>query len=148
MTDLRALVAAQLPQDAFLRRDRGNALYVTNAPAKGWSGEIDGFLVEADGAIARITPDYGTMQRCGYASDRLAQELERFRGASPEVLEIFTACMKCAEAPDGAAYDKCDRALRQAAAVAMRNGGGEGLYYCALALAEARRRLDEKNGGK
>ena len=147
MTDLRALVAAQLPGGAFLRRDRGTALYVTNAPAKGWQGKIDGFSVEQNGALARLTPDAGTMQACGFAPDRLAVELERFRGASDAATVIFAACMKCAEAPDETGFDRCDRMLRQAAAQAMRAGGGEGLYYCALALAEARRRLDDKNGG-
>lgn len=148
MTDMREYVASCLPEGAFLRRDRGGAMYVTNAPAKGWRGDIPGFVVETDGALAHITPDADTMRKCGYEGDALARELGRFRGASEEALRIFAACMKCAEAPDGAAYEKCDRLVRQAAAVALRKGGGEGLYYCALALAEARRRLYEKQGGR
>ena len=127
MMDLRALAVAQLPEGAFLRRDRGAALFVTNAPAKGWQGEIDGFSVENDGALAHLTPDAQTMQACDFEPDRLALELERFKGASDEAVAIFAACMKCADAPDEATFEKCDRLLRQAAAKAMRSGGGEGL---------------------
>lgn len=148
MTGLRAYVAARLPDGAFLRRDRGDAMYVTNAPAKGWRGDIPGFTVETEGALAHISPDADTMQKCGYEGDALARELCRFRGASDEALSIFAACMKCAEAPDERAFAACDRRVRQAAAAALREGGGEGLYYCALALAEARRRLDKGQGGK
>ena len=144
MTDLRALAAAQLPQGAFLRRDRGGALYVTNAPAKGWSGDISGFSVEISGGIVKLTPDGDTMQSCDFAPDTLAKELSRFTGASDEAIAVFAACVKCAEAPDPVSYEKCDRMLRQTAAKAMRTGGGEGLYYCALALAEAGRRIADK----
>ncbi len=145
--DIRAAVAACLPDEAFLRRDRGSGLYVTNAPAKGWAGEIPGFSVEVSGAIAHISVLPETMETCGYEPDRLALELERFRGASEEALEIFTECVKCIEAPDDVQWMKCDRRVRQAAAKALRCGGGEGLYYCALALAEAGRRLNEPEGG-
>ena len=147
--DLRAEAASALPEGAFLRRDRGAALYVTNAPAKGWHGELPGFNVVINGALAFITPDETTLQRCDYLPDRLAEELSPMRGASAEALEIFAECVKCIETPMAEAVDKCDRRLRQAAAAALRTGGGEGLYYCALALAEARRRMkDRKNGGK
>ena len=141
MTDLRALAAAQLPGGAFIRRDRGNALYVTNAPAKGWNGDINGFSAEISGGIAKLIPDGGTMQACDFEPDTLAKELSRFTGTSAEAINIFAACIKCAEAPDTVSYEKCGRMLRQAAAKALRSGGGEGLYYCALALAEARRRM-------
>jgi len=145
--ELRDLVAAQLPESAFLRRDRGAGLYVTNAPVKGWSGGIDGFSVEIQGAIARISILPEMLESCDFAPDTLAGELERFRGASVEAAEIFTECIKCIEAPEQALWEKCDRRLRQTAAAAMRSGGGEGLYYCALALAEAGRRLNDKQGG-
>ena len=142
MTDLRALAAAQLPEGAFLRRDRGGALYVTNAPAKGWSGDIKGFSAKISGGIAKLTPDGGTMQTCDFVPDALAKELSRFTGVSDEAITVFAACIKCAEAPDAVSYEKCDRMLRQSAAKALRAGGGEGLYYCALALAEAGRRMN------
>lgn len=144
MTDLRALAAAQLPEGAFLRRDRGEALYVTNAPAKGWNGNINGFSVEISGNIAKLTPNADTIQACDFAPDTLAKELSRFTGTSREAIAIFSACIKCVEAPDTVSYEKCDRLLRQAAAKALRSGGGEGLYYCALALAEAGRRIADK----
>lgn len=139
--DIREYVRGALPQGAVLRRDRDDALYITDAPRLGWSGPLDGFYVEICGPLARISPLAVTMQRCDYAPDRLAQELSGMKGASPEALTLFIECLKCAEAPDVGAYGRCDKKLRQAAARAMRAGGGEGLYYCALALAEAARRL-------
>lgn len=141
--ELRAMAEEALPEGAFLRRDRGEALYVTNAPAKGWNGSVAGFEVRISGQLAFLTPDADTMQSCGYGPDRLASEISRLRGASPEALRLFAACMKCVEAPETGLFEKCDRAVRQAAAAALRCGGGEGLYYCALALAEARRRLND-----
>lgn len=139
--EFREYVRGALPQGAFLRRDRGDALYITDAPRRGWIGPLSGFSVEICGPFAKISPLGGTMARCDYAPDRLALELSRMKGASPEALILFIECLKCAEAPDSGAYGRCDRRLRQAAARAMRAGGGEGLYYCALALAEAARRL-------
>lgn len=148
MTDLRGAVAAAMPEGAFLRRDRGDALYITNAPAKGWNGPPEGFRAEINGATARLFPTAALMEACDLEPDRLAYELRPFRGASDEALKLFAACVKCAENPEEAVYMKCDRMLRQSAAKALREGGGEGLYYCALALAEAGRRLNEKTGGK
>lgn len=146
--ELRDMVAAHLPPDAFLRRDRGDGLYVTNAPTKGWRGEIPGFCVEHMGGIARIAPLPATIEGCSYAPDTLASELERFRGSSPGAAVIFSGCIKLIEAPDVTEWEKLDRILRRAAAKALRSGGGEGLYYCALALAEAGRRLEENKRRK
>ena len=142
--ELREYVRGALPQGASLRRDRGDALYITDAPRLGWTGPLSGFSVEICGPLARLSPLAGTMERCDYAPDRLALELSGMKGASQEALELFTECLKCAEAPDRGAYARCDRKLRQAAAKALRAGGGEGLYYCALALAEAARRLSDR----
>lgn len=147
--NLRDTARAALPAGAFLKRDRGGAMYITNAPAMGWSGEIEGFRVETEGGMARLYITSELMQKCDFAPDALARELLRFTGASDESTALFARCMKCAEAPEAAGYAKCDRLLRQAAAAALREGGGDGLYYCALALAEAGRRLNEMtNGGK
>ena len=145
--NLRRFVAAPLPEGAFLRRDRGNALYITNAPSKGWTGMLDGFSVEQQGMMARLSILPEMIEKCDYAPDSLAFELERFRGVSQDAAAIFTECVKCIEAPEQILWEKCDRNLRQAAAAAMRSGCGEGLYYCALALAEAKRRLNDKQGG-
>lgn len=146
--DLRKTVCAHLPEGAFLRRDRGDALYVTNAPSKGWSGDIPGFSVELNGNIARVSILPETMTLCCFEGDRLARELVRFKGTSPEAAAIFNECMKCVEAPERILLEKCDRRLRQSAAMALRSGGYDGLYYCALALAEARRRHMLSEGGK
>ena len=142
--ELREYVRGALPEGASLRRDRGDALYITDAPRLGWTGSLSGFSVEICGPLARISPLAETMARCDYAPDRLARELSGMKGASAEALMLFIECIKCAEAPDRGTYERCDRKLRQTAAKALRTGGGEGLYYCALALAEAARRLAER----
>lgn len=100
--ELRDYVRGALPQGASLRRYRGGALYVTDAPRLGWTGPLSGFSVEICGPLAIISPLCGTMARCDYAPDRLARELSGMKGASKEALEIFIECMKCAEAPTGA----------------------------------------------
>lgn len=141
---LRARAKAHLPEKAFLRRDRGEALYVTNAPALGWDGEIPGFSVRREDKLAYLTPLPDAFEECGYAPDALAERLSRFRGASGETMGLYAACLKCVAAPDIGQWEACDRAVRQAAAVALRKGGGEGLYECALALAEAGRRLKKE----
>ena len=140
--DLRSLALSQLPEGASLKRDRGGAMYLTDAPRRGWNGVAVGFTVEMCGALAKLTPDGSTMQQCDFVPDRLAKELSGMKGASSEAIELFAECMKCVEAPDKNTLEKLDKNLRRAAALAMGAGGGEGLYYCALALAEAGRRLE------
>ncbi len=139
---MRQRILAQLPPGAFLRRDRGEALYVTNAPLKGWEGQLEGFTVEISGGIAKLSPDIAAMEAFTAAPDALATELKRFGGAARQQLPMFIQCLKCLEAPDEKDLAKCDKALRQRAAVALRSGGGEGLYQCALVLAEVRRELN------
>lgn len=139
--DFRAEIAALLPQGAFLRRDRGGALYVTNAPALGadmgpaaeaWRAL--GFDVESAPPLMRLTPSSGRildMERAP-APDLFAGSLRRFAGlpADGAVRAIFAEGVKCLEA--GSSFDLFDRRLRQAAALALRCGGGGGLYACAL----------------
>ena len=45
--EMRAVLRSSLPERAFLRRDRGDALFISNAPAFG-SGtfSIPGFILE------------------------------------------------------------------------------------------------------
>ena len=136
---LRDRVRAALPEGAFLKRDRGDALYVTDAPRKGGVADIPGFCVKVQGDIARIFVDAGKLEtlsrELGFAPDALADELSGFTGGSPGAAQLFSDILKSLEAGDGG-YEELDRRLRQLAAVALRAGGGEGLYYCAMALAE------------
>lgn len=139
---LRALAAAALPPGSSLKRDRGSALFVTDAPRKGWQGAVPGFRIEISGSIARLYPLPETALACPGEPDVLAKELAAMNEAPASNMELFIECCKCADAPEIQNYIKCDRKLRQSAARAMRTGSGaDGLYYCALMLAEADRQL-------
>jgi hypothetical protein len=138
---LRDRVAAELPAGAFLRRDRGDALYITDAPRLGWAGVIPGFDVAVRGGIARIIPRAELMGECDFEPDALARELERFRDLPPDCVKLFSLGIKVLESPGEVRIAEYDRRIRQAAAVALRSGGSGGLYACALVLAEAKRRL-------
>lgn len=144
---LRERAAGGLPEGAFLRRDRGRALYITNAPAIGEIGDMPGLRAEVCGGLAHIYVEPGALEdiagEMGFSEDRLARELAGFRGGSEGAAELFAEAAKALEAPAGADADGLDRRIRQAAAVALREGGGEGLYFCALALAELKRRQAE-----
>jgi hypothetical protein len=145
---IREMVAGFIPDGAFLRRDRGRGLYVTDAPARGGMAVPAGFRVESDGRLAHIYIDDRAMEeiagRLELSSDALSEELERFRGGSREAAELFSDILKALEAPGGADIAGLDRRVRQAAAVALRAGGGEGLYYCARALAELKNNADKR----
>lgn len=143
--NLRERARALLPAAAFLRRDRGDALYITDAPRHGWSGEIPGLRAEVGGGIARLFIKEEILAACGFPPDELAESLARFQNqpAAGEALALFTEGLKLLEAPDGAGYLACDKKLRQAAAVALRTNEGGGLYACALVLAEIKRRISK-----
>lgn len=136
--NLRARVVGAIPKGAFLRRDRGDAMYVTNAPVFGGMGDVPGFHAETRGSLMYLYIRPETIEEFDHAPDALANELTRFRGSSPAAAVIFTEIMKNIEALDAGAYAALNKKVRQSAALAMRLGGGEGLYYCALALARLR----------
>ena len=140
LRQLRAMARAALPPRAFLRRDRGEALFVTNAPAFNPTLlEIPGFTVERRGGLMYLLPDAGWLarweRRFPEPPDDLCAKLQRFRGEDPdrENLLLFARGLKLLDggATPGniAAYD---RAVRQRAAVALRGGCGGGLYAAAL----------------
>lgn len=129
---------AVLPQNAFLRRDRGDALFITDAPRRGMNPDWAslGFLCETKDGLARITPGpiWLNALESEYAvpPDRLCRTFARFKGTpSPASIQLFALGMKML---DGGPYDPAfDRNLRQTAAEALRkheNCGG--LYACAL----------------
>ena len=144
--EMRDRLRAALPQRAFLRRDRGNALFITNAPAfEGCPDAIPGFLLERQGNMLRILPDDSWIALPEHAGDAppdfLCASLLRFRGALPDRanLALFARGLKllddihAASEADIAAFD---RLLRQQAALALRGNCGGGLYACALTLAQ------------
>ena len=140
LRQMRAAARAALPPHAFLRRDRGEALFVTNAPAFDPAlREIPGFTAGRRGTLLYLLPDASWIarweRRAPEPPDDLCAKLQRFRGASPdrENLLLFTRGLKLldggATPEDIAAYG---RTLRQRAAVALRGGCGGGLYAMAL----------------
>ena len=140
LRQLRASARAALPPRAFLRRDRGEALFVTNAPAFDPAlRELPGFTAERRGNLLYLLLDAGWItrweRRFPNPPDGLCAELVRFRGGTPdrENLLLFAWGAKLldasAEPHEIAAYD---RAVRQRAACALRGGCGGGLYAAAL----------------
>lgn len=135
---LRAAAQSALPPGAFLRRDRGDALFVTDAPRRGANPDwtAPGFHCACQGGLARLTPgpDWLSALEDEYPAppDPFCAAFVRFRGMpGPGALRLFALGMKIL---DGGPYDPAfDRRLRQTAAETLRNhASGGGLYACAL----------------
>lgn len=135
---LRQAAVSMLPVGAFLRRDRGAALFITDAPRRGvmpdWAKA--GFLCESRGGLAFLTPAsvWLDMLAAQYPEppDDFCAAFQRFIGVpDAAVLKLFVMGMKQL---DGAPHDPAfERKLRQAAAIALReHRSGGGLYACAL----------------
>ena len=140
LRQMRAQARAALPPRACLRRDRGDALFVTNAPAFDPAlREVPGFIAERCGGLLFLLPDASWLRRWERRfpepPDDLCAGLARFRGEAPDRgnLLLFAQGVKLldggATADELAAYD---RSLRQRAALALRGGCGGGLYAAAI----------------
>ena len=147
---LRAAATAALPAGAFLRRDRGDALFVTDAPRidprTDWAPRLAraGFLCEGRDGLLRLWPDAGWLTRLEQAfpdpPDDLCAGLVRFRGRAPDgaCLKLFALGLRCLDGGEGA--ERFDRLLRRRAAACLRINAmnpdghprGGGLYACAL----------------
>ena len=147
---LRAMARAALPPRAFLRRDRGEALFVTNAPAFDPAlREIPGFTTERKGGLMYLLPDESWIKRWERRfpepPDDLCAKLQRFRGENPD-RENLLLIVHGLQLLDGDAtlenIADYDRAVRRRAAVALRGGRGGGLYTSALIAFQ----LDRKEG--
>ena len=151
--EMRSRLRALLPPRAFLKRDRGDMLFVSNAPAidPGFA-DVLGFTVVRRGQLAAFMPEAEWLVRFEarhrQPPDRLCTELMRFRGmpVADETLRCFVRgakLMELSEIPPNEVAS-FDRAVRQLAAVAQRGGmDGGGLY--ALALIDYS--LEQKIGG-
>ena len=136
--EMRRALRALLPAGAFLKRDRGPALFVTDAPMRGpcpdWgTAGFDGIV---ENGLARLTPGamwvYRLEERFPEPPDGLCASLARFRGTpDAPALRLLAAGMKQL---DGAPYDPAyGRRLRQLAAVTLREHNARGgLYACGL----------------
>ena len=146
--EIRYAARALLPPGAFLRRDRGDALYVTDAPRRGadadWGGA--GFLCRTEDGLAYLTPGPRWLSqleaRYPEPPDPLCASFVRFTGEpDAEVLRLFARAVKQL---DGGVDPHFNRQLRQCAAARLReHRSGGGLYACALA-----NHLIEKERGK
>ena len=142
-TELRPL----LPERAFLKRDRGDALLITNAPVFGCSPErLPGCIVENRGRLLCILPDAQWIAEYEAAipepPDHLSHSLLRFRGVEADIdnLHLFARIAKLLDAqPSPGETEACVRALRNRAALALRGGCGGGLYACACVRALLKR---------
>ena len=139
---MRAQLRAQLPPRAFLKRDRGEMLFVSNAPAidASFSGAT-GFTLTRRGQLVFFLPDESRLLRLEaqhrQPPDTLCASLMRFRGAeiAPDTLLLFAQGIKLLDLKNAPKADIAafDRKLRQTAAVALRGGCcGGGLYALSL----------------
>ena len=135
---MRAALRALLPPGSFLKRDRGEALFVTDAPRRGpcpdWTAA--GFTCVEEKGLARLTPKAQWLEalaaRYPEPPDFLCASLKREGGAPDgEVLRLFAMGMK---QMDGAPYDPAfERRLRQLAAARLRTHADMGgLYACGI----------------
>ena len=147
---LRAAATAALPPGAFLRRDRGDALFITDAPRIDPGADravrlnAAGFTCAGSGGLLRLWPAEIWLTRLEAATpdppDDLCRGLFRFRGKAPDgaSLKLFALGMRCLDGGEGAT--RFDRLLRQRAAQCLRENAmnpddptrGGGLYACAL----------------
>ena len=140
---LRSELRPLLPERAFFKRDRGDALLITNAPALGLAPDrLPGCIVENRGMLLCILPDAQWIAEYEAAipepPDHLSRTLLFFRGveADPDNLRLFARIAKLMDAqPSPGEIEACDRALRNRAALALRGGCGGGLYACACVRA-------------
>ena len=103
---VREAAAAILPDGAFLKRDRGDALFVTDAPRRrpdaDWAERFAaaGFVCEITGGLARLTPGQRWLDaleaRCPEPPDMFCASLARFAGreADPAALRLFAAGLR------------------------------------------------------
>ena len=143
LEQMRAELRPLLPEGAFLKRDRGDALLITNAPALGFAPEyLPGCILERRGPLVCILPDARWVADFEAAipepPDHLSRTLMRFRGVEADLdnLRLFARIAKLMDAqPSPGEIEACDRALRKRAALALRGGCGGGLYACACVCA-------------
>lgn len=154
---LRQAARERLPEGAFLRRDRGAALFATDAPRcqpdGGWVASLAeaGFVCAIDGGLARLTPGASWLSRLEAAHpappDFLCETMLRFAGrpSDARALALFALGARALDGGDPIEAAAFDRGLRRHAAAALRenNQYGGGLYACALL-----KHLIDLEGGK
>ena len=131
---IRQAAGRGLPEGAALMRDRGDALYIVRSPE---DISVSGFTAVRRGEYVALYPEEEVLKLAEAFADEadpLERSLSRFRGFSRKASLLFAAIVKAREANDLSALPALEKALRQSSAKALREGGGEGLYWCAIAL--------------
>ena len=140
---MRHSLISLLTERDFLYRDRGDALFITNAPifAPGLQA-IPGFILIPEGRLLRILPDDRWAEKLQRRSppDHLSRSLSRFVQPHPEMdmeaLRLFARGLKILDMGASASTNEIngfDRALRRRSALALRGAcSGGGLYACAI----------------
>lgn len=140
---MRTAIRAKLPPKAFLLIDRGENLFVSNAPI--FTSEmpvIAGFHVVRSGRNIAFLPDESWLMRLERRTpeppDELSRTLLRFRGEKIEndALILYAQALKLAEGEPKSKsreIEAFEALIRKSAAVALRCGGGGGLYGLAVA---------------
>lgn len=137
-TQLREILIPLLPERAFLRRARGDATFITNAPMfTEISPETHGFLCEHQGKLLTLSPgpQFITEFELNHPDppDFFCQTLLRFRGRPPceEAIRLFAVGVRLLEHADENEARLYDHRARNLAAVCLRENLG-GAYACAL----------------
>lgn len=139
LESLRNEIKLCLPPRAFLKTDRGDALFISNAPRfmPDAIPSIDGFDICISNDLARIEPSPArirTMENeIRTIGDDLALSLKRFRGQAVDraTIRLFNTILKSSDQR----FDALERTLRQRSALALRHAAqGGGLLLCACLI--------------
>lgn len=135
MRKMRSVVRAMLPTNAMLKRDRGDALLITNVAVDA----LPGFTLAHRGTLTRIYPDASWVhrfeRRFSEPVDDFSASLARFKGIEPdhEAILLFTRGAKLLDSSTETEREQYDTAVRRYAAKVLREGEpGGGLYALAV----------------
>jgi len=138
----REIILPHLPERAFLRRDRSDALFITNAPRFADVAPLTdhlhahGFICTYDNGFLRISPGPELLTQFEVQHnppDYFCKTLLRFRGEPPSIdaLKLFARGIQLLENANPSQLTEYLRQTRQLAALSLRNRQG-GVYACAL----------------
>ena len=137
-SQLREILRPLLPERAFLRRARGDASFITNAPMfANTNPELPGFHCTLQKGLLSISPgaDFISEFEMNHPTppDFLCETLVRFRGQPPceESIQLFAVGVRLLEHADENEIRLYDHRVRNLAAVCLRKNHG-GAYACAL----------------
>lgn len=128
---LTAEARACLPEGAYLKRDRSDALLITNVDC-----EVEGFMRIPRGNLTALqpTPERILCYEQNPPAGAFSASLIRFRGqtADEKNVLLFARGVKLFGSGTPSELSAFDRAVRQTAAAALRTGSGGGVYALAL----------------